>query len=227
VELIECEPCKKGATDSIIRWLDVIITGVGKMRDIWYGDRRDRVKWGALVHLARSQGLSKIVQVAFYQRPTDDPKFWMDAGSISVPKEVWDHFSDLRNIEKLGESTGIEIVVLDRIFYPIRRREYIREVIQILRQHSASPKIVFLDPDTGIEPARAKAEHVTMEDVKEIWEVLSTRDWLAVYQHASRRENWREIGKQKFRQACEVEHVKVFRSCKIAKDVAVFAARRR
>ena len=226
MELIECEPSKKDATDSTIRWLDVTITGVGKMRDIWYGDRRDRVKWGALVHLARSQGLSKIVQVAFYQRLTD-PKLLMDDVPISVPKEVWDHFSDLRNIEKLGESTGIEIVVLDRVFDSIRRREYIREVIQILRQHSASPKIVFLDPDTGIEPARAKAEHVTMEDVKEIWEVLSTRDWLAVYQHASRRGDWLEIGKQKFRQACEVEHVKVFRSCKIAKDVAVFAARRR
>ena len=140
---------------------------------------------------------------------------------------MWNHFSNLRNIEKLEESTGIKIVVLNQVFYPRQRRQYIRKVTQILGQHSASPKIVLLDPDTGIEPVRAKAEHVAIEDIKEIWEALNTQDWLAVYQHASRREDWRETGKQKFRQACEVEHVKAFLGGEIAKDVAVFAARRR
>jgi hypothetical protein len=41
--------------------------GEAKMQDIWYGDKRDRVKWSALVHLARAQQLSKIIQVAFYR----------------------------------------------------------------------------------------------------------------------------------------------------------------
>lgn len=196
------------------------------MQDIWYGDKRDRVKWGALVHLARSQGLSKIMQVAFYRHRPNNPTLQTDDGPVPVPKEVWNHFSNLRNIKKLREPTGIEIVVLDQVFYPRQRRQYIREVIQILGQHSASPKIVFLDPDTGIEPVRAKAEHVTTEDIREIWEALSAQDWLAVYQHAGRREDWLKIGKQKFRLACEVEHVKAFLGGEIAKDVAVFAARR-
>ena len=141
------------------------------MQDVWYGDRRDRVKWSALVHLARSQRVSKIVQVAFY-RPLPNPKLQTDEGFVPILGEVWSHFSDLKNIQMLAESTRIEIVVLDRVFDPRYRRQYIREMTQSLRQHSDNSKVVFLDPDTGIEPRTAKAEHVTIKDIKEIWEAL-------------------------------------------------------
>ena len=43
------------------------------MQDTWYGDHRDVVKWGTLVHLARSEEIRTIVQVAFLrcaQHPT-------------------------------------------------------------------------------------------------------------------------------------------------------------
>ena len=103
------------------------------MQDIWYGDRRDRVKWGALVHLARTQRLSKIVQVAFY-RDLHNPRLQTDEGMVPIPKEVWNHFSNLRNIQKLEELISIEIIVLDRTFKPRERRQYIRQVIQDLGQ---------------------------------------------------------------------------------------------
>jgi len=141
-----------------------------------------------------------------------------------MPGEVWSHFSNLKNIQMLAESTRIEIVVLDRVFDPRYRRQYIREVTQSLRQHSENPKIVFLDPDTGIEPGTAKAEHVTIKDIKEIWEALKPHDWLAIYQHAYRRKNWLETSRRKFKRACGVENVKTFLGPMIAADIAVFAA---
>jgi hypothetical protein len=71
------------------------------MRDIWYGDRRDRVKWSALVHLARAQQLSKIIQVAFY-RVGKEHRLEVDESYVAVPQEVWDHFS-LGKIQGLAE----------------------------------------------------------------------------------------------------------------------------
>jgi len=37
------------------------------MQGLWYGDRRDRVKWGALAHLASRFRLVSILQVAYFR----------------------------------------------------------------------------------------------------------------------------------------------------------------
>ena len=188
------------------------------MRDIWYGDRRDRVKWGALVHLARTQQLSKIIQVALY-RTWKKRGLKVDGSRVPVPKEVWDHFSCLGNIQRLAEATGIEIVIFGQEWQD--RQQYVSGIIQDLRQHHNSPKVVFLDPDTGIAPKVPKLEHVTMQDIQRIWEALEPDDWLAVYQHAYRSEDWLEVSKRKFGRACGVEEVRTFQAPGIAKDVAV------
>ena len=31
------------------------------MKDTWYGDKRDLVKWGTLVHLARRENIKQII----------------------------------------------------------------------------------------------------------------------------------------------------------------------
>jgi len=195
------------------------------MQAMWYGDKRDRVKWGALIYLARTQKISKIVQVAFY-RQQPKPELQMDAASIPIPGEVWDHFSSLRNIEMLGESIGIEIIVLDQVFDPAKRQVYIGEIIQNLDRHKPGPKLVFLDPDTGIEPGTAKAEHVSREDIRQIWAKLEPHDWLAVYQHASRKKGWLKASQHRFEQACKVKAATVFQGPELAGDVAIFAAQK-
>jgi len=161
--------------------------------------------------------------VALY-RAWPERQLRADGNLVPIPQKVWDHFSNLRNIEKLGDSTGIEIIVLDRELG--ERRQYIREMAQRIRQYTADPKVVFLDPDTGIEPQAPKLKHVTIRDIQEIWEALEPDDWLAVYQHAYRRGNWCEESKDKFRRACGVEQVTAFLGEKIAADVAVFAAQK-
>ena len=37
------------------------------MRDWWYGDKRDIVKWGAILVLARKQSINTVLQVALYR----------------------------------------------------------------------------------------------------------------------------------------------------------------
>ncbi len=189
------------------------------MQGIWYGDRRDRVKWGALLHLADTREISCIVQVAYF-RHGPDPMLQTQEGEVPLPTEVWDHFSDLRHIERLGEATGKSILVLDQPFDPAHRREYVATVAAKLNQLESS-KIVFVDPDTGIEPGNASPEHVTRQDISEIWTTLSAGDLLAIYQHADRTTTWRDDRARKMAAACDNTSVQEIMGTGTASDVAM------
>ena len=47
------------------------------MQDEWYGDKRDVIKWGTLVHLAHRHAIRAIIQVAFL-RLSDKPRLESD-----------------------------------------------------------------------------------------------------------------------------------------------------
>lgn len=74
---------------------------------------------------------------------------------------------------------------------PSQRRAYIAGIVGRLRKLK-NEKIVFLDPDTGIEPGDAGPEHVTKADAAEVWSALGPGDLLVIYQHADRTTWWRE-----------------------------------
>jgi len=197
------------------------------MKDTWYGDNRDLVKWGTLVHLARSEQIRTVIQVAFL-RKGKRPPLQTGQDEVEIAQEVWQHLRDVNLICGLGEKTGLDIVVFDREFDSERRREYIQEVADCLKSRSEK-KVVLLDPDTGIEPKKAGPTHVKVIEIQELWEVLSQGDWLVLYQHASRKANWCECMRAKFAKACGVkeEEVKIFEAREIAWDVAFFTANKR
>jgi hypothetical protein len=129
-------------------------------------------------------------------------------------------------IHGLGKKTGLDIVVIDQEFDPKRRREYIREVADLLKSRPEK-KVVLLDPDTGIERKKASPKHVKVAEIQELWEALSQGDWLVLYQHASREANWREITSTKFAKACSVKEVRTFEAREIASDVSFFVTNKR
>ena len=77
------------------------------MREEWYGDPRDLVKWGTLVHLARYDSIRTIIQVAFF-RVSERPQLESDGHKWRVADEVWRHFRDLGSIRQLTRANGIE-----------------------------------------------------------------------------------------------------------------------
>jgi hypothetical protein len=194
------------------------------MQGLWYGDRRDRVKWGALIHLAKTKGIRYIVQVAYFRHGAE-PILQTEEGEVPLPIEVWNHFSDLRHIERLGDVTGKTITVLDQPFDPDIRHKYIGLIVSKLKEIE-SPKIVFLDPDTGIEPENSRPEHVIKQDIREIWAALSEGDFLVVYQHADRTKTWRDDRGQKMSVACDNVPVKIILGTGIASDVAMLWCRK-
>jgi hypothetical protein len=198
------------------------------MQGLWYGDKRDRVKWGALVHLANTKGIHCIVQVAYFRHGTD-LKLHIGEKEVPLPIDVWNHFSDLKNIKRLEEKTNIKITVLDQEFSASRRDHYIDEIVSKLRDLNC-PKIVFLDPDTRIVPKNLRSEHFAREEIKKVWndehKALSNGELLVIYQHADRSKKWIRDRKNTMESACGGADIGIITGIGIASDVAMLWCRK-
>jgi hypothetical protein len=206
------------------------------MRDQWYGDKRDVVKWAVLLQLAKTHRLKKILQVAFY-RPSDRvPPLTAGWRQVPIPQAVIDHFRNLERICGLGEATGLEIEVYGEPFpaaEPARnvvdaREQYVNQVAARLRVRRRASLIAFLDPDTGMAPQQPDAKHVTADEVRRIYAALQTGDLLVLYQHARRTTDWLIDTRRAFSDAVRrsEKSVKTLRCPEIAHDVAFFAVRK-
>ncbi len=192
------------------------------MRDIWYGDNRDLVKWGGLLHLAQLHAIELIVQVAFY-RPSEFGGLEKDAEEIPLPGPVREHFRSLHSIDGLAGRAGIAIRLIDGLFEHSNRSNFISSVAQDL-EALADRKVVLLDPDTGIAPRRHNANHVTAGEIAALWACLRPGDWLVLYQHARRTRSWLDETREEFRLATDARSVSTYRGSRLASDVALFAA---
>lgn len=198
------------------------------MQAKYYGDNRDLVKWGTLIHLCQQEGLKTIVQVPFLRQESGgDRRLVIDGSPAAFPLEVWAHFRNPKQIEALGSQLKLRIKVWEEVFVHKQRTEYMRHLCARLRGMN-EPKVVFLDPDTGIEPQAATAKHVKVCEIAQIWGELRKKDWLVVYQHRPQRVSldfdWRKGPKRKFESGCGLPRAVTFEGKALAPDVAFFAA---
>jgi hypothetical protein len=156
------------------------------MKDVWYADNRDLVKWGVLLRLAEQYGAKRVLQVAYY-RPTDWSKrsrLKINEHECSIPKEVLGHFRNLRDIQRLT-FRDVRIDILDSPFSI--RADYLRTVLAALKAADPEPLIMFLDPDTGLQPTKPRLEHVLEEELRVLWHAWRAHDILVFYQHRTNR----------------------------------------
>ncbi len=194
------------------------------MKDKWYSDNRDLVKWGVLLQLAELYDIATILQVAYFRpTPWDEKSIEIDGRTYPLPPEVVCHFRDIKNITTLRPN----VMVLDAPCHD--RDQYLQRVLMAIRD-LPKPAIVFLDPDTGLEPkGKAGFEHVLETELREIWHALRPGDLLVFYQHANRgRRTWIKEKKTQFEKAIGLEPggSKLARGKGIAHDVAFFFSHR-
>jgi len=194
------------------------------MRTQWYGDKRDLVKWGTLIHLCKTEGIETIIQVPFLREQEFSHELVVETEAVPFPKAVWDHFRDLKHIALLGSRSGLTIEVFPLAFNHSHRGVYIAELCARISRMNAEPKVVFLDPDTGLEPRKASANHVTIDEIETVWKNLQPRDWLVLYQHSLRKTSWENSQRKRFQNACGRSKVKTFHCKDMAHDVVFFAA---
>jgi len=191
------------------------------MKDIWYADKRDILKWSGLVHLCSKEKIGSILWVPYY-RKQEWPELIFDKANISPPEQVIKHFRDIEDIARLAQSTGLVIEVIRREFSHDTRTSYHRDVCEKIRRINEQ-KIVFLDPDVGLAPTMVKAEHVRCSEITEVWRLLNPRDFLVFYQHRFRTRDWVERRRNQLAEACGVEanQVKAWSASQASKDVVM------
>ena len=206
------------------------------MRDWWYGDKRDLVKWGTAIALARKQSIGSVFHVALY-RP-DLPNYELSINELKepLPVEVVRHFRDIDKIQRLAEEAKIEIAIHKDSFqctpeFRTRhdfRADYFDKVAIRIKEYTA-PVIVFLDPDTGIAPETYGYEHVTHREVRITLRAMKAGDLLLFYQHARLGDgDWLNSTREEFSQAVgQTVPVKIVTCNQIAKDVAFFVVDRK
>jgi hypothetical protein len=195
------------------------------VKERWFADDRDLVKWSALLHFAREHSLTRIIQVA-YARADERPQVTIGEHIVAVDDAVWTFFRDLQRIRQLGATVGIPIDVIDDTFDPKNRAAYQQRVVDVLAARSDAALLLFHDPDTGLQPTRASAEHVVREEVQACWRQLAMDDWLALYQHARHDKSWLEDVRRELSALCDGVPIGLVRSTEIGKDVALLFARK-
>ena len=195
------------------------------MRDQWYGDNRDLVKWGALVHLARREAVCVILHVAM-RRPGPAPASLTTAhGKVDPPAEVFRHFRDLDDIQRLAHVTGLAIEVLKEPFSD--RAAYFGRVCERVRARRGGPTLVLLDPDIGLAPEIPGPEHVTSAEVAAVFAALRPGDVLVCYQHARKQKDWRGRARRAFANAPGLPSFEVeMLGSELARDVLLLAVKK-
>src|SRR6266481_6026953 len=97
------------------------------MRDLWYADNRDLIKWGVLFRLAERYELGRILHVVYY-RPSDFGQIDIDGQRLTIPQEVIAHF---RNVRAVGSiDSQVRVAVFDPVF--ANRQTYLDAVLALL-----------------------------------------------------------------------------------------------
>lgn len=199
------------------------------MRDQWYADHRDLVKWATLLHVAQTHSIGTIVQVACYRPDAfNKHKLSVDGNQVDIPDAVWAHFRNIHAIQGLAQCAGITIRVLDDI-YCRPRQSYYDNIIEHLTQPRNDSWVVFLDPDTGIEPEKTvDLKHVTCDEVAMVFDGMCPRDMLVFYQHARHTTTWLNDTKVQLASAIKREDgIQTYTGPKkLAGDVAFFVVKK-
>ena len=149
----------------------------------------------------------------------------VDSEQLPIPHSVIDHFRNLRHIVKL--KAGPPVRVFAKSFED--RGAYMSGLLGWLRRRRNRRRVVFLDPDTGLEPTRNPDHaHVLESEVRKIWEIMAPGEILALYQHQTNRrgEPWIEPKRVQFERALGLPKgaAKLARAPSIARDVVLFFA---
>lgn len=192
------------------------------MRNTWYADDRDLIKWGGIIHLCNTTGINHVMQVAYFRNSS-----WglleFDGKDVPIPEDVITHFRDIGDIKRLAKMAGITIDIVTEEFVHSEREAYTNSVCQRI-QNLSQRQIVFLDPDNGLAPQKATDEHVKSEEIAKIWKCLRSGDYIVLYQHSPHIVDWKNIRKTEFAIACKIatSEVKIWEAKEKVKDVVFF-----
>jgi hypothetical protein len=186
------------------------------MRKQWFGDSRDYVKWSCVL---REAGEDFTVIYAVMLRPDS-------FNDVSLDSAVVKFFDQQKRFNALETLFPGRFEVMDDLYEKKHAEAYFARLRALISAKKFGNILVFLDPDTGIEPLHSpKNEHLQIRDIESICRVLHPGDKVVVYQHASRSANWIEAISLRLKKVADDTNTELgtpFYSPGVAKDVCFF-----
>ena len=110
------------------------------------------------------------------------------------------------------------------------RNAYHEEAVRFIEQFRCDRCIVFLDPDTGLEPRNPKLEHVLNNEAKTVFDALKSEDVSVFCQHKTNRNGspWIKEKREQLAGALGLSRsqIKIASGHKIAHDVVFYYTRK-
>jgi hypothetical protein len=160
------------------------------MRKQWFGDSRDYVKWSVIYR--ESEPDLQVLYVAM-ARPDE-----LKGDVHPFVQAFFDIQKDFCLVKGLFKE---RITVISDEYSNRKHSTYFQIVIESLTElQKSGPTVVFLDPDTGIEPKSGpKDQHVRLDDIEMVAQRLHPRSRVIVYQHATqdKRVPWEQHAREK------------------------------
>jgi hypothetical protein len=167
------------------------------MRDEFYGDCKDVLKW--TVALRAAEGDKDILYVTM-RRPNKN-RHGLDFRDVSDADPMVVKFFSQERAEFQSCPSSRSILRLSKLSPRIalfddpyehgqRRRYFDRVCAQLMARPSHRPYVILVDPDNGIAGKCPKSEHVCDIELLRIWSAMIQGDVLIVYQHQFRDREW-------------------------------------
>ena len=156
------------------------------MRNEFFGDDRDLFKWSRVLDLADPD--RQIIYVPMFR-----PDYRLSKHAANGIRE------DVRQFFREDRMKSIKNLAPDRIVIPnweiyedSGRVTYFEKVRTAIEDAPNTHRVIFVDPDTGMQPQNASSKHIRDGSVRAIWGWMRDGDTLVIYQHApqDRRADW-------------------------------------
>jgi hypothetical protein len=191
------------------------------MRNEFFGDDRDLYKWSHVLDLAEPD--RQIIYVPMF-RP-DDRLSKRGADPIRA---------DVRRFFREDRMKNISNIVPDRIVVPCwepyedrsHAAYFDRVRVALAGGGPKTPRLVFVDPDTGMQPRDPSSKHIRDCSIEAIWGWIRDGDILVIYQHAyrDRRVDWVSAKAEQFSRVLRIPPASISR--RIALDVCFYSAKK-
>ncbi len=162
------------------------------MQDRWFGDNRDLVKWGAVSYLSNQYPQHTVCPILYYTIPRGQGNENLELTHSNGTSQKIGFSQFILNIFPRNCFLYYNILtcIINKFIQPLLiqiSNNYLQDIKNYLNK-IPHPCIVFLDPDTGIEPSSGgNNKHARKAHIKHIWDnILKKDDILAIYQHISR-----------------------------------------
>ena len=173
------------------------------MRNEFYCDALDVLKWTGCLELARLHGVARIHHLAFLtpnrgrgEGNKRNDRRDADPGVRAYVRDEWEAFmadprlKDVRRGALLSSYLKPILVTVDA--RPFERRDrslWIREAVRSLRNFQ-QPAVILLDPYNGVGGKHPTEAHVRLEEFAVLFSSALAKSVVVVFQHQQRRRGW-------------------------------------